>query len=187
MDSQQPPPPAPDNSTKGRRERRMYEAAQKRRRALELRMAGNIYEDIAQAVGYKSRSAAKNAIKSALRAIDREPAADVKALELERLDKILTALWGLVGTGDVQAIDRVIRVMHQRAQYLGLYAPKQLEHSGPDGGPIQFAQLSEKELDDLLAGLFAQVAARAEGAGGAVTRGEGAAGGGAETHGEKPP
>ena len=147
MDSQQPPPPAPDNSTKGRRERRMYEAAQKRRRALELRMAGNIYEDIAQAVGYKSRSAAKNAIKSALRAIDREPAADVKALELERLDKILTALWGLVGKGDVQAIDRVIRVMHQRAQYLGLYAPKQVEHSGPDGGPIQFAQMGDAELD----------------------------------------
>src|SRR3990172_2780046 len=65
--------------------------------------------------------------------------------------------------------------------------PQAFQHSGPDGGQIQFAQLSERELDDLLAGLFAQVAARAEGAGGAVTRGEGAAGGGAGTHGEKPP
>ena len=183
MDSQQPPPPAPDNSTKGRRERRMYEAAQKRRRALELRMAGNIYEDIAQAVGYKSRSAAKNAIKSALRAIDREPAADVKALELERLDKILTALWGLVGKGDVQAIDRVIRVMHQRAQYLGLYAPQkleildwraELEKQGINAGEI---------FEHLVSALAAASAGRDDGGGGdrgaETTGGEGAAGGGA--------
>src|SRR3990172_4577436 len=57
--------------------------------------------------------------------------------------------------------------------------PQAFQHSGPDGGQIQFAQLSERELDDLLAGLFAQVAARSEGAGGATPGGEGAAGGGA--------
>jgi len=64
--------------------------------------------------------------------------------------------------------------------------PQAFQHSGPDGGPIQFAQLSERELDDLLAGLFAQVAARSEGAGGATPGGEGAAGGDAETHGATP-
>ena len=178
MDAQQTASPTPAPITaKGRRERRQYEAALKRQRALELRMGGYTYQQCADATGYKSRGAAKAAIKSALKAIDREAAEEVREMELARIEKMRTVLWPLVGKADLNAIDRDLKLSRYYAELQGLLRQK-IEHSGPDGGPIQFSQLSEKEIDDLLAGLFAQVAARAEGTSSGAPGGEGAAGGG---------
>ena len=153
MASQHPPPPEPqtppDNSTKGRRERRQYEAAMKRRRALELRLAGHTFEQIAQATGYKSRAAAKNAVQSSLRHIDREPTEKMRELELQRLDAVLTQLWPLIGKADLLAIDRFAKLARLRYELTGLLVHK-VEHSGPDGGPIQYANLTNAELDALI-------------------------------------
>lgn len=67
---------------------------------------------------------------------------------------------------------------------------KHFEHSGPDGGPItieQLSRMSERELNDLLSGLFARASTSGAGTGGAPAGGEGAPGGAAAAgHGPPP-
>src|SRR5262245_40419937 len=65
-------------------------------RALELRMAGATYSQIAQAIGYKSKASAYAAVERAL-AADMTRVADIREeyrhLHLARLDRMLRAIW----------------------------------------------------------------------------------------------
>lgn len=99
---------------------RRLDVAARRARALELRRAGVRYADIAAWLGYRSRSAACQDVTRALDGIIREPGEEVLAAELDRLDRMLTGLWPAARSGDVQAVDRVLRIMDRRARYLGL-------------------------------------------------------------------
>lgn len=128
------------------------EAAEKARKALELRKAGLSYERIAQEVGWKSKSTAYHQIGKAIDAITAEPAKRLRRLELERLDAVHLALWQKAKRGDVLAIDRVIKIMERRAKLLGLDAPTQtqVEHSGgvstTDMTPKQMAERARELL-----------------------------------------
>lgn len=99
------------------------EAKEKAVRALEARKEGKTFAQIADEVGYNSPQAAHDAVKRALDAMIREPAEDVRRLELERLD----AMWGLhylnAQAGDVQALAACMRIMERRAKLLGIDAP----------------------------------------------------------------
>ena len=107
---------------------RMIEARDRQRRALELRRAGATYEMIADQLDYKSVSGAAKAVSSALKLMLREPADEVRHLELDRLDRLLLAVWSraIGGPGkpaDDFAIDRALKVIKQRCELLGLNAP----------------------------------------------------------------
>ncbi len=113
------------------------EVADRWRRAVELRRAGLTYQRIADELGWKSISSAYDAVQGALRASIVEPAATVRALELERLDALLAGLWELARNGQTDAIDRVLKVMDRRAKLLGLdaatkHAVGPLEHLSDD-------------------------------------------------------
>lgn len=99
------------------------EVFEKRKRCLELRMAGLSLEEVARREGYSGRQGAAKAIDTALMDIIREPARAVLALELNRLDAATQAIWKKVRSGDIQSIQTLIRVMERRAKYLGLDAP----------------------------------------------------------------
>lgn len=104
------------------------QAAERQRQALEHRKAGATYEQIAQQLGYANPSAAQKAILSALHKTLREPAEDVRALEVARLDRLLLGQWkAAIGAaekpGDPAAVDRVLKIMVRRAKLLGLDAP----------------------------------------------------------------
>jgi len=88
--------------------------------ALELRKAGVTYEVIAGQLGYANASGARKAVVSALKATLREPAAELRELELARLDAMLLPLWRPVQAGDEKAVDRALRIMERRARLLGL-------------------------------------------------------------------
>lgn len=93
---------------------------ERRRQAMELRNAGATYQVIADQLGYASASAARKTVLQAYKVAIREPAEEVLDRELERLDTMLMALWGKARRGEVQAIDRVLKIMDRRARYLGL-------------------------------------------------------------------
>lgn len=100
------------------------ETDERRTKALELHLAGATYDAIAKTVGYASRSGAHKAVQQALADAD-ETAPDVAeaaGTELARLDAMLTGLWAKARRGDVQAIDRVMRIEERRSQILGLVA-----------------------------------------------------------------
>lgn len=81
--------------------------------ALELRKAGASYQTIAERLGYRSSSGAHKAVSSALKATLREPADELRELEVTRLDAALLAIWRRVQSGDERAIDRLLGIMKQ--------------------------------------------------------------------------
>lgn len=52
---------------------------------------------------------------------------DVVRVEVQRLDRAMAAIWTKVQGGDLEAIDRMVKLMERRAKLLGLDAPKRVE------------------------------------------------------------
>lgn len=110
-------------TTRGRNVTQAVKTVEKKIKALELRKAGANYQSIADALGYKGPSGAFKAVQSGLRAVLKEPAEELRTLELERLDGILMAIYPLARGGDNAAIDRCLKIMERRSRLLGLDAP----------------------------------------------------------------
>lgn len=89
------------------------------RKVLELRRAGASFPDIEKQLK-TPHSTVYSAYRRAIARTLREPAADVRALEADRLDRIQAAVWTKAMRGDLAAVDRVLRVMERRAELLGL-------------------------------------------------------------------
>ncbi len=126
------------------KDERKAATAEKQRRALALRRGGATYDQISKELGYAGASRAYNLVKDAIAAIPREEAIEVREMELQRLDVMLVALWPKARAGHAESVDRILRIMKRRAEYLGLDAPKKQEHSGPDGGPIELDAAGER-------------------------------------------
>jgi AcrR family transcriptional regulator len=123
------------NVPKGPRNQQSHlEAVERQRMALELRKSGMSIRGIAQSIGVSPASAHKY-LKSALVDLaneQRASAAELRALEDERLDRLLMAWFPLAIGGenrapDPAAADRVLRIMHRRAAMHGLDAPAKVQ------------------------------------------------------------
>jgi hypothetical protein len=55
---------------------------------------------------------------------------EIRKMDLTELDLLQRALRVSARSGDVQAVDRTVKIMERRAQLLGLDAPQQLTHRG---------------------------------------------------------
>jgi len=100
--------------------------AQTTTKALELRMAGFSYPEIAGRLGI-STGTAYNYVSGTLAKTKQEAAEtaeQIRTLEVSRLDKMLAVLAPMAEQGDMQAIDRILKIQERRAAYLGLDAPK---------------------------------------------------------------
>src|SRR5262249_5396385 len=100
----------------------MIDAALRQTEALRLRQAGNTFAQIAEMLGYSDPSGARNAVMAALRENVTEPNAEMRALELARLDALHAALWSEALAGDLPTVDRILKLMERRAKILGLDA-----------------------------------------------------------------
>ena len=87
---------------------------ERRAKALELHLAGATYDAIAEAVGYSDRGNAYRAVQQALDDLGTYTTDDSVQTELARLDAMLTGLWAKARRGDVQAIDRVMKIDERR-------------------------------------------------------------------------
>lgn len=89
------------------------EPRDRRARALELHLAGASYQAIADALGYASRGSAHDAVQKALEDLAPD-ASQFEATAIARIDAMLQGLWPKARRGDVQAIDRVLRLEQER-------------------------------------------------------------------------
>ncbi len=104
-------------------------AAERRIQALELRKAGASYRRIGEALGVAAVTA-HNDVHRALAdliAAQNSSAKEYQALELERLDAMLLAVWTDASHGHLGAVDRVLRISERRAKLLGLDAPLKMD------------------------------------------------------------
>lgn len=120
-----------------------------RERALDLRAEGFTFQEIATKLEL-SKTRAYELVREALdevRAENNIRAVQLRDLEVRRLDKIQNALWDNRAKPDVAMA--LIRLSQRRADLLGLDAPKKIEQSGPNGGPIRLeggrVQLTDDE------------------------------------------
>ena len=114
-------------------------AAERRHRALDLRIAGATYRQIGQQLGVSYQTAYRDVDESLseLAELQRGKAEKLREIELERLEKMTLGLWPKVRHGDEKAVRALVSVMDRRAKLLGLDAPsKQDLTSG--GQPVAF-------------------------------------------------
>jgi hypothetical protein len=94
---------------------------ERQRKALDLHLTGLSYSQIAAELG-TSKSRAHDYVKTALGSAVEAPPAGMPSLDrdtaLARLDAMLSGLWPKARTGDVAAVDRVLKIEERRAQLL---------------------------------------------------------------------
>ena len=139
-------------------EPRNIQAREREAEALELRKAGATYRQIGARLRISAQAAHKR-VTEALRGIAEttgEKAEEVRSLEMHRLDTMLLGLWSKARTGDVAAIDRVVKIMQRRADMLGIDAASKHEVTGKDGRSIRIED-ARTELAGTLARLTAAI------------------------------
>jgi hypothetical protein len=113
-----------------RRDAHQVPIIERRRQAVELRIAGKSWQEIADLLGYDSKGTACGDVRRALqKAVEKlaVPMEEYRQLELDRLDKMQDALWPKVLEGDTRTVDTSLRLMDRRAKLLGLDAPTRTE------------------------------------------------------------
>lgn len=96
---------------------------ERRKKALDLRMAGATYEEIARTLKFANKGGAWKTVEAALSESRKEKADQVMELELARLDRMQRQVFLDAIRGDTKAIAAMIRIMDRRAKYLSLDNP----------------------------------------------------------------
>ena len=130
--------------------RQRMTAAQRRKQALGLQLAGVDLRTIAEQVGYADASAAKKASDRAIADSIAREEADVDALRLDevmRLDRLQAAFWSpAVKDRDKKAADIVLKCIRGRIELRGLAAPAKVEHSGEVSTEYRIVGFDPEEL-----------------------------------------
>ncbi len=121
------------------------------REVLELRTAGLSFDEIAKRTGYAGRQGAQQAYTRAMERWAIESVEEQRIIQSMRLDAIFTQAYLAARQGDLQAIDRCLRIEKRRAELWGLDAPKQHEVTGRDGAPLEtdVGALLKQRLDEI--------------------------------------
>jgi hypothetical protein len=111
----------------------MVRARERDRQAVELRLQGLTFAAIGAELGV-SWQAAQQAVNRSLevtRAEIAEKAERLRAMEIERLEKITEVLWPEVLKGNLRAIDRVLRTRESYRRLTALDLEREPENNGP--------------------------------------------------------
>lgn len=119
---------------------------ERRAQVLEMRLQGYSTTKIAQTLGISPTLAAAH-LANALDMSVVENAAQLRQLELDRLDRMLTTLEGGISVGDPKAIAAATRISERRARLLGLDKPIQVEAT------VVTVDLIDREIERLSAKL----------------------------------
>lgn len=138
------------------------ERIEKQGQALNLRRQGKVLRDIALELGV-SHQTVKRWIHGALagtRLENKQKAEELRALEVERLDWVLSKAANLIElhpNADIQikAMGRYLKASEQRAKLLGLEAPTKIAPTDPSGEkpyfevkPIEYRDVIPAPLED---------------------------------------
>ncbi|MBP2703496.1 hypothetical protein JOL79_06750 [Microbispora sp. RL4-1S] len=126
--------------------------AARRRRAIELHLAGYTWQDIADMLGYSGRNAAHKDVDRALQQMHAETittAVEMRDRDLLALAALQAAFWSQAMAGDDKAARVILRVMDRRARLTGADAATTIKH------------VMTSELDERIEGLLDRMRAAA--------------------------
>lgn len=122
--------------------------AERRGKAIRLKIDGYTYTEIAEKLGYSSKGSACKDVSRALERHVIEEGLAIEAwreLELARLDVLQKAIWPEAKEGNPRAIETALKVLDRRAKLLGLDSAIKLEVLTIDALDAQIQRL-EAEL-----------------------------------------
>jgi hypothetical protein len=146
--------------------KKQLEIEQRRKTVAENILSGLNYRDIGGALDVSIGTISSDfaVIIGRLQREQTTAAEEIITLEIRRLDRALNAIFAKVVEGDAGAIDLMLKIMNQRAKYLGLYAPERKELSGPQGAPIAIEDVEAirkkrwQDIANVLPGIIAEEA-----------------------------
>jgi hypothetical protein len=94
---------------------------QRRAAALDYRLQGHPFWRIGRALNCHSSTAQSYVIRAMKDLLPVEKREAVLQMELQRLDMMQASIYRNAEDGDIHAQEAVLKIMHQRARYLGLY------------------------------------------------------------------
>jgi hypothetical protein len=86
----------------------------------------------------------------------------LRDLQDERLNRLLTAAWSNAIQGDSTAIQTVLRIMERQSKLHGLDAPVRTEVTGADGGAVKVQAVTEEERQAAILSVLSFRADRAQ-------------------------
>lgn len=111
--------------------------AEKRRPALELRVKGYSFQEIADELGYADSGVAHNVVKDELEAARVETVEEMRQIEGARLERAIQAIWPQVLRGDLEAIKTLLQVVRLKARLYGLDTGQEVE-ADTEAAPVLF-------------------------------------------------
>lgn len=131
------------------------DAAERGRRALELRRDGMTWPAIAEELGYADKASAYNAAKRLLDRTEVESVEEYRAIQSDRLDEAyriqFKALKDLVFMGELPAIppavNALVKISDRQSKLLGLDAPTRVAVTGTENFAETAVQLMAEILD----------------------------------------
>lgn len=97
---------------------------ERERQVIEMRRAGQTFDEIANAIGYATPASAHHAYTRALkRTLITAGTEEIREQELDRLERLQTFAWVEAERGNLKAMETVLKIMQRRARLLGLDAP----------------------------------------------------------------
>lgn len=118
---------APPGETKAEKRERLTRMAirkrdaERRKKALDARVLGMTWRQVAEVAGYSGPGPAWRAVKEELAKIPRESAKELMQVELETLSVAQTAIIAQVRRGAPDAVASLLKIMDMRAKLTGLY------------------------------------------------------------------
>jgi hypothetical protein len=132
----------------------------RRSEALRLRVSGHSFRAIARLLGVSVRQAHVD-FQQAVAERPLENVEELRAMGNEALEAVLEGHLSAARKGDDKSAQVVIKAVAQHAKINGYEAPKKLEMTGKDGGPLE----TRSTYDELLGRLARVATAAGEGSG----------------------
>ncbi|WP_163725309.1 hypothetical protein [Mycobacterium gallinarum] len=126
--------------------------AHERQRALsavELRVQGQAYAQIAHALGYSDESGARHAVSRLLARREAEGIDELRAVHLARLEGVLSAFWPAATSGDTDAARIVLRTLDSLAKLYGLDAPTRVAVGASLTDTVGFANEAARLIESI--------------------------------------
>lgn len=109
--------------------KKQLEMAERRKEALQLRLAGASYQAIADHLGV-SKYTAYHDVQGEIADIPKELASELRREELMRLDTLQRAVWKEAVQGNIDAVKTALQVVDRRIRMMGLDAPTAVNVGG---------------------------------------------------------
>lgn len=122
---------------------------ERRKRAVQLRLSGVSFPDIARECGYASAATASAAVRSEVKVLAREEAGELRSIQYERLNMMLLVLQPQVMVGDKGAINTALQIMDRINGLMGVTT----ENADPSKGGDNYLVVIQGDSDQYIEGL----------------------------------